>query len=183
MTPYTRDAVLQIRSAIKGGTPADLVRQSLGWDASMFDNICRRHGIERNAPVLEIDFPTPPSPVKAKPGPLPKAAEKRGLVSCAVALKPDILAKIEKYAERAGVSRHRAAGSIVAEYIATVGASQITFLARSDYGASRDAEVISIGLEEETWMVLYEESQRRKMKVATVGVLVKACLIRYFDSP
>jgi hypothetical protein len=179
MIQYTPNAVNKIKEAVNDGVPSSQIRAHLGWDASMFDSICRRHGIDAHAP-RDVDLPAPP-PVKASPAPLPKAAAKRGAVNVTVALKPDVLAKIEKYAERAGVSRHRAAGSIVSEYVLTVGASQIAFLSRADYGSSKDASVISVGVEEECWMTLYHESQRRRMKSASIGVLVRACLVRYFE--
>jgi hypothetical protein len=44
--PYTRDAIRMIRS---GASAADL-----GWPASMYERVCRSHGIEQAKPRREV---------------------------------------------------------------------------------------------------------------------------------
>ena len=177
MIPYTRDALTTIRSEISKGIPPDLVRQQLGWDASMFDRICRQHGIDARASSADAQ----PTPRHNSPALAPRSTAPPKYVKAAIAMRPDLIAKVEKYAARAGITRYHGAGAIVAEYIATVGASQIQFVTRAPYGEGKDAIVVAVGVEESVWMELFREARRRQTKGATVGALVKASIVRYFE--
>jgi hypothetical protein len=44
--PYNMAAVEAIRAAIAQSTPPQFIREKLGWDVTMFERVCRRHGIE-----------------------------------------------------------------------------------------------------------------------------------------
>lgn len=72
MIPYTPETVDTIRERVKSGVPADYVRQSLGWDAEMFERICRRHAIDCPAVIAP---PVAPAPTPMVRGPTNSIAE------------------------------------------------------------------------------------------------------------
>lgn len=57
--PYTIDAVKMLRYQAANHTPASDIQQILGWDASMLERVCRKHGIGLVVPVA---LPAPVAP-------------------------------------------------------------------------------------------------------------------------
>lgn len=70
MIPYTIDAVHTIRFQAANLTPASAIQQILGWDASMLERVCRKHGIGLvvpAAPAASVAPPREPSPHPGQP--------------------------------------------------------------------------------------------------------------------
>jgi hypothetical protein len=181
MTPYTRDAVHHIRIALNNGTPADMVRQSLGWDASMFDNICRRHGIDARAPVETMSAPPRMQVSPIPKSTLPPSHKSQGRTQVTIALNCDVFKKLERYAERAGIVRARAGGALVDDYLALNHPSRIEMLPRSARGHGQKYQYISISLAPDAAMVLMAEAELRCNVHLGLGALAKAIIVSMLD--
>lgn len=119
MTPYSPQALEMIRTAVKGYTPPETVRRALGWDASMFQKICRRHGIDLHAPARElVDSPTDAAVDAPEP---PKRAAKRKLGrsprTVELALAVDVVRRLNRYADAGNLALTAAGAQLVAEYL------------------------------------------------------------------
>jgi len=167
MIPYTREAIATIRISINNGTPADYVRQQLGWDASMFDRVCRQHGIEaRSAPSTNAQGVAATSPRSDR-------------IPTTVSLTADIVEKLDSLANALGMSRYEVGSHIVMQRVARGDLADIQRAPRVTYGTGTHA--IAFGIEGDDWAALFAEAKRRGRERVTAGSLVKACIVRHFD--
>lgn len=185
MTPYTPNAVMKIKQAIDDGVPPSLVRAHLGWDSEMFERICRRHAIglvqsssaDENANVNpRWHAPVVQRPQREKPGRL-----RGGRINVTIALTRSLLARLDRYATRAGLPHTRASGLIVEEYLREHESGEIV-LTRATYYGEGSSKFVKVSLFEETAQVLTAEAMLRPHRTASLGRLVKAIIVRHFES-
>lgn len=187
MIPYTREAVATIRNAINSGQPVDHVRSSLGWSCSMFEAICRRHGIDVHpARAADEDWPVvlpKPPRTRSAPARIPARiqASRTGLVATPISLTLDRVAKLERIAAAWGTARYQAGGRIVSERVAKGDLSTIERNSRRHIGHC--SETLAIGIEEGDWQALYFEIEGRPNRGtrASVGMLAKSIVVSFLD--
>lgn len=186
MTPYTIDAVRLIKAQIQQGQPSDYVRNALGWDASMFDRVCQRHGIDRVAPSRDDDWVVPVhnndtavvadefKPRTIRYGRPLENGQPR--VGCSFTLPTNVARLFAQDAERRMESNVRTAGSIVDEYLADHDVKDIQIINRAYRGTGEGYSDLNASLSGAAGKRLKEESARRGIG-ASVGRLVKAIII------
>jgi len=176
MTPYTREAVTLIRSAINHGQPADAVRQSLGWDTSMFDNVCRRHGIDGRAANVDDERPAP----KAKPAPsIEPAVTPKRFDYVTVHIDEPVRFRLRRHAQAAGLTAPCAAQCIIDSYLAGHSPTEIGSPGRRRSFNESMRVAQNINVTEESYRILFAEARMRG-RGNSAGRLVNAIISQHF---
>lgn len=183
MIPYTREALTVIRWGIQCGHPPDVIRRELGWDVSMFNNICQRNCIDARVAQDDAGAVKPATSAECSDDHAPpeiRTARQEKCESCKVTMSLEVLDQLDRLARSERKTRNRVVCDIVRAAIAKDRLHRIKLVARVGprQGAVSEGRLFQIPKSD---CEALERAAFRRSGHVSVGMMIKAILYAHFE--